>query len=532
MGRDEQEQQHDEKVDQLLDEYAQRRIDRLEFFKRAGVLGIGVAAAGALLAACGGDDTAAPAPEEPAAPPPAPEPEPPPPAPEPEPPPPAPEPEPPPPAPEPVPPPPAEPVTLDYWTWFHITQVPGEEGMDRIKEAFEAANPDVTLNVKVFPFPDYLTALTTAIPAGEGAHVYGLQNGSLIRQYRPFLEVLNDIADERLGAGWEQAYIDTSISLPLRTNNWPEVSEEYWWIPAQVSVLGVQWYWTDIFEQVGVSVPADYNEFKALAQELRAADFIPVAWGAKDKWPNPDYLITYATQYRPNSVEDAELGVISFTDPSIVNALAFMAQTVEDGLYNEGPFGTTAYPEAYIDMFAAQKAATINTGAHNISLGATPGAEEHWRAFLFPHIPDAPVQDWLGDLPSGVPTETGPGSSRPIFDVGYLLAMQKDLDDRTKDAAWRFIEFFAGEEGQTIQSGFAQPSLKSVSISGFENAEFNAMLDWHFAVADHGERREFLFPETREALDTAIEAVVVTGADPETELAFVDDAASEARDAA
>ena len=87
MGRDEQEQQHDEKVDQLLDEYAQRRIDRLEFFKRAGVLGIGVAAAGALLAACGGDDTAAPAPEEPAAPPPAPEPEPPPPAPEPEPPP-------------------------------------------------------------------------------------------------------------------------------------------------------------------------------------------------------------------------------------------------------------------------------------------------------------------------------------------------------------------------------------------------------------------------------------------------------------
>src|SRR5262245_28626487 len=47
-------------------------------------------------------------------------------------------------------------TTIDYWTWHHISQVPTEKGKDRIKAAFEKANPDVTLNVKLFPFPDYL----------------------------------------------------------------------------------------------------------------------------------------------------------------------------------------------------------------------------------------------------------------------------------------------------------------------------------------------------------------------------------------
>ena len=58
----------DEKVEKLVDDYLERRVDRRGFLKRAGALGISLGAASALLAACGGADeeAAAPPPAEPA----------------------------------------------------------------------------------------------------------------------------------------------------------------------------------------------------------------------------------------------------------------------------------------------------------------------------------------------------------------------------------------------------------------------------------------------------------------------------------
>jgi ABC-type glycerol-3-phosphate transport system substrate-binding protein len=424
-------------------------------------------------------------------------------------------------------------VTLNYWTWHHISQVPTENGRDRIKEAFEKLYPNISLNVRIFPYPDYLTALRTAVPAGSSGEVLGLQNGAMMRQYKRFLVRMNGLADEYLGKGWEKAHLTKAITGPLKTNNWPNVkSKEYWWVPTETVILGAQWYWKDVFDDLDISVPRTYGELRAASAKLRSEGYIPTAWGAKDKWPNPDYLIMYSSQFAPGCIEAAELGKRKFTSTPIVAALEFMRRTLQDDLYNTGPFGTTAYPEAYISMFAAKKAAMINTGVHNISLAGTAGAPENWRAFLFPHIPNAPMRNWHKDLPSGVPTGTGPGASRIIFDVGYLMSVHRKADAAKKDAAMKFIKFLSGPRGQRINSFWAQPSLKSVKVSGFTNAGFNRMLDWHYQVAEFGERREFLFPETRAALDAAIEAVCVNGADARTELAKVEAAASAAREKA
>ena len=66
-GHDPREDGETRAVDQLVDEYVKKSIDRRQFFKRAGLLGVSIGGAAALLAACGGDDdAAAPAPAEPA----------------------------------------------------------------------------------------------------------------------------------------------------------------------------------------------------------------------------------------------------------------------------------------------------------------------------------------------------------------------------------------------------------------------------------------------------------------------------------
>jgi peptide/nickel transport system substrate-binding protein len=55
----------DDRTENIVNDYVQRRIDRRQFFQRAAALGISMGAASALLAACGGGEEAAP-PAEPA----------------------------------------------------------------------------------------------------------------------------------------------------------------------------------------------------------------------------------------------------------------------------------------------------------------------------------------------------------------------------------------------------------------------------------------------------------------------------------
>src|SRR4051794_18934848 len=48
----------DPRLDGLVDAYVGRRIDRREFLRRAGALGVALPVASAVLAACGGSDAA------------------------------------------------------------------------------------------------------------------------------------------------------------------------------------------------------------------------------------------------------------------------------------------------------------------------------------------------------------------------------------------------------------------------------------------------------------------------------------------
>jgi raffinose/stachyose/melibiose transport system substrate-binding protein len=419
---------------------------------------------------------------------------------------------------------------VNYWTWSHITQVPGTEG-DPVEEAFEAANPDVDLVVRTFQFPDYQTALRTSMTGDSGPAVVALQNGSMTRGLHEFLDPVGPLLDDRLGDGWEDEFNPNAMALTRRMSDYP-AAEALWGLPVQVNVLGVQWYWQNTFAESGIEVPETYDEFVAAAATLRDAGVIPVAWGAMDQWPNTDWLVILASQWRAGAVEAAELGEISFTDESIVNALTFMQRMMDDGLFNEGPFGTTTYPEAN-GFFIDGSAATYNTGLHTkFAADTTEGAFENWRAFLFPHISEAPIDDWLGDLPAASPAAGGPGPSRPLFDVSVILGLRSDLDDETADAALRFIEFMGSAEGQGVNATFMAPTRRDVQLAGITDPGFQEMVDWHFAVGEFGERRELLFPETREALQGAIENVLVNGSDPESELAKVDEAAAAAREAA
>jgi raffinose/stachyose/melibiose transport system substrate-binding protein len=417
-----------------------------------------------------------------------------------------------------------------YWTWAHITAFPGYENNDIIKERFEDEHPQYELDVRFFTYPDYVAALQTSVPQQEAGHVLALQPGSMIRQYAPFLLSLGDFASDWFGSEWEEGYVRSAVDI-LR-NSSPD-GASYFALPSQLNVLGTQWYNADVFQQFDISVPRTYDELVEVGAALRAEDIIPIAWGAGDGWQNRDYLTTFASQFRPRAFEDAEAGVISFTDESIVQAFEHMKRTIDDDLYNRGPFGTTAYPEA-MDMFWQKRAAMVNTGLHNHgSAGSVPDSVETWRAFTYPPIPGAPRDEWDSDLPQGVPAGPNPGGSRPIVDVAVSHGVANYAEGAERDGALAFVRWISSEEIQDWLSWWRTPSWASLSITGLEDApeEYREMLDWHFQIAPFGERREFFYPEISAAVEEEVEQVMVGGASIDEALARLDQVAEDARSA-
>ena len=52
--------------------------------------------------------------------------------------------------------------TINYWTWY-----PDQKTLQPAINAFEAANPDITVNLRVFSSQDYQKQLPLALNGGE-----------------------------------------------------------------------------------------------------------------------------------------------------------------------------------------------------------------------------------------------------------------------------------------------------------------------------------------------------------------------------
>lgn len=414
--------------------------------------------------------------------------------------------------------------SVNLWTWSWITSLPNIKG-DPAKAAFERANPNIDLNVKIFAYGDYLTALKTAVPSGTTGDVIAIPTMAEGHAYSPYLQPLDNAIEKAEGPSWKKPYIPGVLDF---VRGWHPGGELYG-APVWSSTGGTMWYSQKLFQRFGVGVPKTYGDIKAFAPAMKKAGIAPIAWGAKDMWPNSDYVIVLASQFKPGVVAAAEAGKTSFTDSAIVKALAFMRQTVLDNVYNDSPFATTAFPDSYINQFGGFKAAMTIAGAWFFNVALTiPGAVADWRAFLFPHIPGAPASSWLGKLPSGSPAGTGASPSRPWRTVNLAYSIPKKTTGDKAKAALEFVTFQASRQGQQLNAGWISPSRTDVHLHHV-NAGFSKMLDWHSSLFKYGERRDFLYAEVQTALENAVADVCVNGTDPKSALAQVDAVAKRAR---
>ncbi len=261
----------------------------------------------------------------------------------------------------------AAPVTLTLWHNY------GTEAnatvTDALVKAYMAKNPNVTINVVSQPADNYFALLKAAAVAQTGPDLMTMWTGLFALQNQTYLEPLDqyipaDTLKSFGGIDWCSKGLSLSqgaicVTLDMQHYN--------------------GFYNKDMFAKAGItSFPTNWTEFMAACAKLKAAGFLPMAYGPGGQALNagfyPYYDLSYMMMYLP--VTDwlkLYNGQIPWTDPAIVAQLTKWATLKSQGYTN-----TDVLNGDSVGMFEAGKAAMVLEGSweykeFNDKMGAKVG---------------------------------------------------------------------------------------------------------------------------------------------------------------
>ncbi len=156
----------------------------------------------------------------------------------------------------------AEPVQIEYWQYFFKERV---TAMDELIRRFQAANPGITVKHTTFPYTQYRTKISAAVPAGEGPDVLQLYYGWL-RDFRRGNLISPLPADLFPPADIERDFYPMVRQM--------RVGDAYYALPTAVRSMGL---FTNrrLLREAGLdpdTTPATLDDHVAIAQKLTRRD--------------------------------------------------------------------------------------------------------------------------------------------------------------------------------------------------------------------------------------------------------------------
>lgn len=317
---------------------------------------------------------------------------------------------------------------------LHITSIPAElELMNQAVAEFEAANPDIKVELPFLENEAFKAKLTTLLQSADAPDVFHSWGGGVFYEQakagvlRPVEGVVSAAANESIGSAGVSAFTGPDGHQYGLARDVGEV---------------VLWYNKALFEQAGVD-PASMNTwdgFLAGVQTFKDAGITPLAIGAKDKWPAHFWWSKLVVRLAgKDGFEAAARGEgDGFAGEDFVKAGEYFLQLAALEPWQPG-FAAAAYGDAS-GYFGDGKAAMHLMGDWDYGVMKDNSASKQG-------IPD----DQLGILPfptieggKGDPTDTLGGLS------GYLFSRN------ASDAAVKWIEYFNSAE---VQARFANANF-------------------------------------------------------------------------
>jgi alpha-glucoside transport system substrate-binding protein len=292
-----------------------------------------------------------------------------------------------------------------------------QRAFEGVLDRFMEANPDV--EVKYTSAGDELpTVLETAVKGGSPPDLAMLPQPGVLKDFamRGELESLDfarDAVEQNLGEyAVELGTVDgTLYGFLVLTNNGSPV-----------------WYNVRLFEEAGVQPPATWEELLEAAGTLKDSGVPAYSFGGADGWTlSAIFENIYLRTAGPEKYDQLAAHEIPWTDPSVKEALGYMADLFEDPEnIAGGPDGAleTDFPTSVSQVFSTSPKAAMTIIA-DFAYGVITDSTEA-----------QPVSDFdVFDFPSI------DGSPPAVVGGGDSVVMFKD-----SDAAQRLVEYLTTEE--------------------------------------------------------------------------------------
>lgn len=259
---------------------------------------------------------------------------------------------------------------------YLVAQPEGEGDLAKIEEdldAFEQANPDITVTLSVLPTDQLRTVLQPQLRSGSGPDVFDYDTGP------GFAGVLADIG------------LLYDLTPAYEENDWPT----YTWakdlvtfdgkvlgVPDQVEAIGV-YYNKDMFAENNIEEPTSLEDFEAANQTLLDAGITPIAFGDQEGWEGGHLLSAgLASRVGSAGMQDLVDGNEQWDSAPVVDSITtFFQQYNEVGFLPNSPAAIT-YDSAN-SLFYSGDAAMNITGTWLIS-DITGSADFEVGFFPFP----------------------------------------------------------------------------------------------------------------------------------------------------
>ncbi|MGP4110626.1 ABC transporter substrate-binding protein [Streptomyces sp. 4N509B] len=291
---------------------------------------------------------------------------------------------------------------------------------ERLARDFNAANPDVQVNVEARPGgAEGDNVVKTRLATGEMADVFQYNTGSLFQAIDP---------ERNLVPMTDQDWVDGLDDLFTPTVS---VGEEVYGAPFGSNMGGGVLYNRDVYADLGLEVPRTWDQFMANNEAIREAGIAPVIQTYQETWTSQLFVLAdfhnvaaaepdFAERYTANEAKYA-------TSTAALQGFQHLQDVHDAGYLNEG-FGSATYEDGLRLLGEGEGAHyPMLTNAITPTIEAVPEAEETVGFFALPGD-DAATNGLTAWTPGGVyiPTTT---------------------EGEKLEAAQRFLAFIASPAG-------------------------------------------------------------------------------------
>ncbi|MDF3017106.1 MAG: extracellular solute-binding protein family 1 [Thermomicrobiales bacterium] len=335
-------------------------------------------------------------------------------------------------------------VTLESWS-------PIQQTTDKMIAAFSAEHPEITVERTIFNYPDYILDLRTRAASDSLPDIIGLEPGALTQEYRQFLIPLEDLAAETWGDTWQDNFFPIGIEQARLGN--PPGDESFYGLPVLTQTINL-WYTLPIFAEAGLEPPTTYDEMKAAADTFNGMGIAPLLHGAADGWQRRDIYMQLAHNLAPGLIYQAEVGDAQFTDPALVDALAWYKRLFDDGIVQAGALGLSAYPNSAALILEGQ-AAMFPMGAW-------------WQQEAANEDPPELAQGLQGFAPFRFPDISGGNAPEDLLGgIDVMFGITTSAAD--PEAAFTVLaDFISGAGGQALINTFNDlPAVSGLNPESF-----------------------------------------------------------------